>query len=108
MSDYEQEKKIVFYDTNKRHADLKVRLKYDDITQSEFFRCLITGYLKKDERILSYLDAHAQRIKKRSKAKSKAAEDLIDDGRQLERNFLLDDGEIENIFDILEQEHPEL
>ena len=42
-------KKIVFYDSDKRHAELKVRLKHDSLTQAEFFRTLITGYLDKDE-----------------------------------------------------------
>ncbi len=48
-------KKIVFYDTDKRHADLRIRLQYDEMSQNEFFRALITGYIKKDSRITSYI-----------------------------------------------------
>ena len=107
-TDDEHDKKIIFYDSNRRHVDLKIRLKYDEITQSEFFRCLITGYLDKDEGIISYLDSYAQRKKKRSKLKTKAANDLLEDGNQIKNVFALDENEIENIFDILEQEHPEL
>ena len=33
---------------------------------------------------------------------------LIDDGREVERKFALSNDEIENIFDILAEEHPEL
>ena len=48
-----REKKIVFNDTDKRHADLKIRLQHDDLSQSEFFRAMITGYIEKDSRASS-------------------------------------------------------
>ena len=48
MSDYgTREKKIVFNDTDKRHADLKIRLQHDDLRQAEFFRAMITGYINR-------------------------------------------------------------
>ena len=47
-------KKIVFYDSDKRHAELKIRLKHDKLTQAEFFRTLVTGYLDKDEDVLRF------------------------------------------------------
>ena len=34
-------KKIIFEDTDKRHADLKIRLHYDGLTQGVFFRMLV-------------------------------------------------------------------
>ncbi len=49
-------KKLMFYDTQKRQADLRVRLKFDGMNQSQFFRALITGYLEKDEGIMNYLN----------------------------------------------------
>ena len=39
-------KKIVFTENDHRHAQLIVKLKHDSIRQSEFFRSMITGYLK--------------------------------------------------------------
>ena len=43
----------MFYDTEKRQTDLRVRLKYDGMNQSHFFRAMISGYLEKDENILN-------------------------------------------------------
>mgnify|MGYP003155667196 FL=1 len=50
-----KDKKIIFDDSSQRHARLKIRLEYDNLSQAEFFRCFITGYLEKDERIISYI-----------------------------------------------------
>jgi len=101
-------KKIVFYDTDKRHVELKIRLKHDRLTQAEFFRTLITGYLDNDEDILSFLDKYIQQNGKQSKKHLIKNRQLIDEGREAESKFALDRDEIESIFDILEGEHPEL
>ena len=53
-----QTKRIIFYDTDHRHAKLKIKLKHDSLTQAEFFRTLMTGYLENNINILNYLDKH--------------------------------------------------
>ena len=53
-----QIKKIIFEDTDKRHADLKIRLHYDQLKQGEFFRLMLTGYIEKDERVMSYIEEY--------------------------------------------------
>ena len=90
-----KEKRIIFKDTEKRHADLKIRLQHDDLTQTDFFRSVLTGYIDKDSRIVDYL--YEWREKK-----------LISDGRNLERKFGISNEELDNIFDLLEEEHPDL
>ena len=101
-------KKIVFYDSDKRHAELKIRLKHDKLTQAEFFRTLVTGYLDKDEDVLRFLDKYIIQNGKQSKKNLVTNRKMIDKGKETERMFALDEEEIENIFDLLEQEHPEL
>jgi hypothetical protein len=101
-------KKVVFYDSDKRHAELKIRLKHDQLTQAEFFRSLITGYLEKDENILFYLDKYVSENGKQSKKNLVKSRKLTEQGRENERRFALNQDEIENIFDLLEEEHPEL
>ena len=58
MDKKDKTKRIVFESTTHKHAQLKVRLQYDSMTQAEFFRCLIDGYLAKDERLLEYLEEY--------------------------------------------------
>ena len=101
-------KKIVFYDTDKRHVELKIRLKHDRLTQAEFFRTLITGYLDQDENVLIFLDKYILDNGKQSKSKLIKNREIIKEGREIESKFALTDDEIEDIFDILAEEHPEL
>tara|TARA_R100000908_G_C3726223_1_gene127189 strand:- start:317 stop:652 length:336 start_codon:yes stop_codon:yes gene_type:complete len=103
-----QGKKVVFYDTDKRHVELKIRLKHDELTQAEFFRTLVTGYLKKDKDILAFLHRYMEEEGRQSRKHLSKNKQLVEEGRKNESKFALDDDEIENIFDLLEEEHPEL
>ena len=100
-------KKIIFYDSDKRYADLKIRLEHDGLSQAKFFRGILTGYLAKDPDVLNFIDklkASANVKKKRIKEDRK----LITNGEDKLDKFSLGSGEIENIFDILEKENPDL
>ncbi len=109
MADYGvRDKKIVFTDTDKRHADLKIRLQHDSITQGDFFRAMVTGYISKDSRLLEYLYEWREEEKGYSKTKRAKTERLMQKGEALKNKFGLGKKEIDNIFDLLEQEHPDL
>ena len=108
MDKKDKTKRIVFESSTHKHAQLKVRLQYDSMTQAEFFRCLIDGYFAKDERLLEYLEGYrmangkdSKRNAKYRKKDNKKAEDLLN-------KFGIEDDELENIFDIIEQEFPDL
>jgi hypothetical protein len=97
-------KRIVFTDTDHRHAQLTIRLRYDKISQAAFFRHLISGYLDKDERILSFVDD----ISANSKIRQTKSKRLRTAGKQALRSLGLSERERDDIFDLLEQEHPDL
>ena len=101
-------KKVMFYDTDKRHADLKIRLQHDSLTQSAFFRTLITDYLNNDPRILEYIDDYKLDKNVQSRADRKKTNKLIKAGSEMEKAHGLKEEELDNIFDMIEQEHPEL
>ena len=103
-----QEKRILFTDTDKRHADLKLRLHYDGLTQADFFRSLITGYLEKDENIMNFIASVQEDKKIHSKQKRAKSKKLEEEGENLMKKLGLGEEEIENIFDLLEEEHPNL
>lgn len=109
MADYgKREKRISFMDTDKRNADLIIRLKNDGLTKTKFFRAILTGYLERDHLIVEFIDRYKQESGSQSSAKAKKVGDLEKVGEEKKRKFGLNDQEIENIFDILEKEHPEL
>ena len=97
-------KKIVFTENDHRHAQLIIRLKHDDMRQSEFFRACISGYLEQDERILSFLDEiKTQSLKKKAKSKS-----LRLRGKQTAEDAGFSDKQVSDLFDLIAEEHPEL
>mgnify|MGYP001430727973 CR=1 FL=1 len=98
------EKKIVFADTDKRHADLRIRLRYDGITQVQFFQSIITGYLNKDSRIVEYIRSVKEKLAKQGKRKISKSHSLYEQGEYNKRLFKLSEEETEEIFDIIAQE----
>ena len=67
-----------------------------------------TGYLEKDRKILSYIDTYIQENKKKSKRNSKIRKDDTNKGDDLLQKFGIKDEELENIFDLIEEEFPDL
>jgi len=98
------DKKVAFVENTHQHAKLILKLRHDGVTQSKFFRAMIAGYINDDERIQSYIDE----IRSQGKQKKVRSKKLRDKGKQKMKDFGLNDGEIENIFDLIEEEHPEL
>jgi len=101
-------KKIVFYDSDKRHADLKIRLHFDGLTQSAFFRGMISGYLSQDENIVNFIDKLKEENNFQSQTKRKKIKKMTKMRQETIDKFALKEDEIESIFDILEEECPEL
>ena len=98
------EKKIVFADTDKRHADLRIRLRYDGLTQVQFFQAIITGYLDKDPGIIEYIKAVKEKLAKQGKRKISKSHSLYQQGEESKKLFKLSEEETEELFDIIAQE----
>tara|TARA_R110000787_G_scaffold42714_1_gene104952 strand:+ start:123 stop:464 length:342 start_codon:yes stop_codon:yes gene_type:complete len=103
-------KKVIFYDSDKRYADLKIRLRHDGISQAHFFRAIVTGYLMQDGDVLAYVNKlkASKNIGNRSKKSIKREKELINNGKERLDKLALGEEEIENIFDILEKQNPDL
>ena len=108
MSYGNSRKKIMFYDTDKRHADLKIRLQHDSLSQSEFFRAVVTGYLDKCDLIIEFINEYKSKNRKQSIKNISTSERLIMKGKNLESKLNLNNDEREDIFDIIAKEHPDL
>ena len=97
-------KKIVFTENEHRHAKLIIRLKHDDLKQSVFFRSFITGYLEQDDRVISFIDdVKTQSSKKKTKSKK-----LREIGKETLQETEFSEDQLEDLFDLIAEEHPEL
>jgi hypothetical protein len=98
------EKRVVFTANDHEHAQFFLKLKHDGFTQAGFFRAVMEAYIRDNEAFLSFVDE----IKPQSQERKKKSRKLRQRGKQTISDFGLNDGEIENIFDILEEEFPDL
>jgi len=101
-------KKFMFYDTEKRQTDFRIRLKHDNLNQSVFFRAMITGYLESDPDIVSFIERYKKESGIQSRDKRKHVSKKIEEGRRISGVYGLNADELENIFDIIEEDHPEI
>ena len=102
------EKQVCFEDFDKKHADLKIRLHYDGLYQNEFFRLMMRKYIDKDKNMMRIIDEYKEQKGNQSKMNRKKSTQLIEKGREQEKQLALNSNEVENIFDLLEKEYPEL
>ena len=99
----DETKQICFETKVKRHANLKIRLHYDELSAKEFFNEIVKGYICHDERILSFIDEVKEK-KLVSKAKRKKISKSRKKAQTIKNQFALNEDEIENIFDIINRE----
>ena len=101
--------KLTFFLNSKLHEDLKIRLYYDGLkTQSEFFRLCVESYLAQDKLFMEFLDDYKINKEVQSKKRVTTSRKLRHSGEKMLEDLSLTDKDIENIFDILEEELPEL
>jgi hypothetical protein len=101
-------KKISFSITESEKVELKIQLQYDNFTQIGFFKAIIKGYLEKDKDLYTFINKFKKENRIQSKEQRNKIMKNIKEATEIKSKFALNDDEVENIFDILEQEHPEL
>jgi len=104
IPDPEDRKKIMFYDSPERHARLKIRCQHDGINQSQFLRMVVTGYIEGDNNIVEFVHMCKEKYGLQGKNRRSKSLKLQHAGQKLTQDMALKSDEIENIFDILENE----
>ncbi len=101
-------KRIVFKVTDHQHAKLIIRLRHSSLTQSEFFKAIIDGVNESDDNLVSFINDYISKKKKLNKQRIKKNDKLLKDGKQKLADFALSEDEVEDVFDLIAQEFPEL
>jgi|TARA_Y100000996_G_scaffold387654_1_gene346621 hypothetical protein len=105
MSDDQYNKRVVFRENDITHANLRVRLHYDGVKQSQFFRGCIDAYLNQDEDFMAFMETLKSEKSSLSKVRNQKSKKLREKGEELKTSLALNPREIENIFDMIEEEH---
>ena len=104
IPDVKSRKKIMFYDSEERQTKLRIRCNYDGITQSQFFRLMISGYIENNELVYKYLEQCKEKFQIQGKNKRDKIDRIKKMADEKTQKFDLGDEEIESIFDIIATE----
>ena len=99
-----ERKKIMFYDSEDHQTRLKIRCDFDGITQSQFFRMMVAGYIEDDELIYAFLKKCKEKYQIQGQQKRNKIDQIHKKTDKLKQIFQLEEKEVEDIFDIIEME----
>ena len=85
----------MFYETEDRQVKFRIRCQHDGLSQSEVLRILLTGYFIQNSKEKLKMQG-TQKIQKMRHLKKLESKNIS--------KFSLNEGEIENIFDMIETE----
>lgn len=85
-------------------ANLRIKLKFDDITKFWFFNEYIKAYLLEDPTLMPFINKIKESSMLSRKFKLKKAGELRKKEQDIINRFGLDQNEIEDIFDMIERE----
>ena len=87
---------------DKTYMDMLIKIRHENLGWRSFFQILIKGFLNDDPGVMNYIDSEmaATRTKNRSKILKKEREMY----KETIQKFALDPEDIEDIYDILEEE----
>ena len=101
-------KKFTFYAKDDLHAKFKIRMQYHSLTQSEFLRACVQAVVTKDPIMEMFISDYKEQNGKQSKAQRAKIKKELEQSEEILNDFGIGDGEIDNIFDIIAKEHPEI
>jgi hypothetical protein len=107
MSEHKK-KKIQFTDTDIRHAQLKIRLERENITQADFFRACVSGMSDNDKDLMKFIRRYKDENNIGRKRDAKITNKEDEQAYELMSKFGIKNDELEDIFDLIAEEHPEL
>ena len=97
------EKVIMFSDTDKRHAELILKLRRDGLSAPQFFRSLVTGYIENEVNIVRYISDVKSENARIGKKKIEYIVDDIDKGNQILSELGMTEKDVDFIFDLIER-----
>ena len=107
MSEHKK-KKIQFTDTDIRHSQLKIRLERENISQADFFRACVSGMSDNDKDLMNFIRRYKDENNIGRKRDIKVTKKEDNESDDLMAKFGIKNDELESIFDLIAEEHPEL
>ena len=102
MRDPDKNTTFSFYCYEHESVNLKIRLRYDGLKQSEFFRSLLLKYINKDPTMMSIVHDIKSEQKVMGKRKLKKTKDDYERSQEIQESLGITESDREDIYDIIE------
>lgn len=96
--------RFVFTAYEKVSADLKLRLRYDNLTQTSFFAGIVKLYLENDPDMINVLYKIKQHAQVMGKIKLNKTKKDIDSGHEFMKQIGITESDKQDIFDMIEMD----
>lgn len=95
--------KVCFETIDGDYARLMIKLRHEEMTKKEFFIAIIKGFLEDEPNLREFLKAY-RKSKGYAQWKEEVLDKEIEDGKIEMRKFSLDKDEIDDIYDLFDEE----
>ncbi len=99
--------KFVFSAYEKLSADLKIRLRYDNLSQTKFFAGIVKLYLENDEDMIRVIYKVKQNAAVMGSKKLNRTKKEIEKGKEIMEQLGITESDKESIFDMIEMDESE-
>jgi len=92
----------LYYDsTDTIYVNFIMKLEYEKLTKTEFFRALVDGFIHDDKSITSFFEEYKEKKEIDSKRSRRMIKKEREKADEVNRRFALTPEDIENIFDLI-------
>jgi len=85
-----------------------MKLEYEKLTKTEFFRAIVHGFIDDDKDINSFIARYKEDRQVDSKRSRRMIKKQRDEADAIDRKFALSPEDIENIFDLIDSEEEDV
>ena len=100
-------KKVFFEEDDNQHARMLIRLRYDRLTQGNFFRGLVEMYVKSDLDMVKVIEKIKVEKSTMGKIKRRRSTKEIETGENMMQEICLSKNERNFIYDLIEEDFEE-
>ena len=97
-------KKVFFEEDDEQHARMLIRLRYDRLTQGNFFRGLVDLYVNNDLDTTKVIEKVKEAKSTMGQKKRKNSRKEVEQGEQMLRELGLSNNEKNFIYDLIEED----
>ena len=92
----------LYYDsTDSVYVNFIMKLEYEKLTKTEFFRAVVNGFIDGDKDISSFIENYKERKELDSKRSRRMIKREREKADEIDKRFALTPEDIENIFDLI-------